>query len=47
MALQYDDRVMSEYCTMMSYYDNKIEDVTVKRHDVADFFRILDCNIRM
>ena len=26
---------MSEYCIIMSYYDIKIEDVTVERHDMV------------
>ena len=26
---------MSEYCTIMSYYDIKIEDVTVESYDKA------------
>ena len=26
---------MSEYCTVMSYYDIKIEVVTVESHDMA------------
>ena len=26
---------MPEYCIIMSYYDIKIEDVTVESHDVA------------
>ena len=26
---------MSEYCIIMSYYDTKIEDVTVESYDMA------------
>ena len=26
---------MSEYCIIMSYYDIKIEDLTVESHDMA------------